>query len=136
MGLAERRASKEFLENRFPDLKKRIDQEAKFEVALEVKWDTLAVEGQAEMYDECWVKVYFQPLIAALKSICRDELGQEALRSELKQIIIQNTNGNYSSSSWANFQKGILVLDHEPITNVDYVEDRTKELITNLEKGL
>lgn len=136
MGLAERRASKEFLENRFPDLKQQIDRAAKFEVTLEVKWDTLAVEDQAHLYDECWAKVYFYPLIKALKWVCQDELGQEALQAELKQIVIQNINGAYYGDRWAHWHKGMLLLDHLPTTNVDDVEDRMKGLIAAIEKAI
>jgi hypothetical protein len=136
VGLAERRAIKEFETNRFPDLKQRIDQAAKFEVTMEVKWDTIAVEGESHLYDDSWPKVYFYPLIAALKSVCQDELGQEALREGLKQIIVQNMSGAYYGDRWAHFQKGVLLLDHLPTTNIDDVDDRTKGLIKVLESGL
>ncbi len=136
MGLAERRAIKEFETNHFPLLKQEIDQAANTEVAVEVKWETLAVENQAHLYDESFTKVYFQPLILALKSICRDSMGQEAILTSLKQIIIQNLNGIYYGDRWADFKEGVLILDHEPTTNIDDVADRTQGLIKVLEKGL
>jgi len=136
MGLAERRAIQEFERNRLPELKKEIDQAATVEVALDVQWNTLAIEDQAPLYDECWTKIYFTPLIAAFASICRDDMGREALSSTLKQIIIQNTGGIYYGDRWATFEDGILILDHEPTTNAESIEERTQGLIKVLEKAL
>src|SRR3954462_2343928 len=76
MGLAERRAAKEFETKRFPQLKKDIDDAAGFEVPVTVAWDTLAKEGEAHLYDDCWPKVYFQPLVAAFKGITIDDMGK------------------------------------------------------------
>jgi hypothetical protein len=136
MGLAERRAAKNFETNFFPQLKKQIDTAAHFEVPVEVRWDTLSSEDQAHMYEECWPKVYFQPLIEAIKRICIDDMGQEALKGSLKKIVIQNTNGTYSGERWAHFADGVLTLDHEPTTNVDSIDDRTNGLTQVLEKAL
>jgi hypothetical protein len=136
MGLAERRASHQFETSRFPSLKQQIDQAAMFEVPLEVKWDTLALEDEAHLYDESWSKVYFYPLIEALKSITRDAMGQEALKAYLKQIVSQNVNGAYYGDRWAHAHDGTLTLDHLPTTNVDDIQSRTDGLIKILEKEL
>jgi hypothetical protein len=52
MGLAERRASKQFQEMIYPDLKAAIDQAAGFEVTIAVDWESLALEDQAELYGD------------------------------------------------------------------------------------
>lgn len=136
MGLAERRAIQAFESNRLPEFQQEIDQAARFEVALDVKWQTLAVEEQSHLYDECWTKIYFAPLIAAFAAICQDEMGQDALKAALKQVTIQNTGGIYYGNRWATFQDGILNLDHEPTTNADDVAARTNGLIKVLEAAL
>ncbi len=136
MGLAERRAVKEFEEKRFPQLKKDIDQAAGFEVPVTVHWDTLAKEGMSHLYDGCWPKVYFQPLVEAFKAITFDDMGKEALKASLKKIEIQSRSGNSSSRRVASFDNGTLLLDHEPHTNVDDIKDRTKAIRELLESKL
>lgn len=136
MGLAERRAAKEFETKRFPQFKKDIDAAAGFEVPVEVKWDTLALEGESHLYEECWPKVYFVPLIDALKSITSDDMGKEALKASLKKIEIQNRADVSYGERIAHFDGGTLLLDHKPHTNVDDVKDRTNGIRTLLESKL
>jgi hypothetical protein len=136
MGLAERRAAKDFQDNYLPQLQAQIDQAAKMPVCLEIDWQSLMPEDQAHILVECWQKVYFEPLIAAFSSITRDELGTETLRAGLKKVVIKNSAGNYYGDRWANFADGILTLDHLPTSNIGDVYDRTNGLIKVLEKGL
>ena len=136
MGLAERRAAKEFETNRFPQFKKAIDEAAGFEVPVTVAWDTLAIEERAHLYDECWPQVYFVPLITALKAITVDDMGKEALKASLKKIEIQNRGDNSSGERMVSFEGGTLLLDHKPVTNVDDVDGRTKAIRTLLESRL
>ena len=136
LGLAERRAVKAFEESSFPALKKQIEEAAGFAPPLEVRWTHLATKDSADSYVDAWPKVYFKPLIEALKRVGRDAMGKEALKSGLKSIIIQNSSGNYSSERWATFRDGTLVLDHDPLSNQDYWEERKNRLVYILEKGL
>ncbi|AFE04486.1 hypothetical protein COCOR_02112 [Corallococcus coralloides DSM 2259] len=136
MGLAERRAAKEFETKRFPQFKKDIDEAAGFEVPVTVAWDTLALEGESHLYDQCWGQVYFVPLIEALKGITIDDMGKEALKGALKQIEIQNRSDISYGERMATFEGGILRLDHRPHTNIDDVKDRTKGIQTLLESKL
>ncbi len=136
MGLAERRAIKAFQDDRFPAFRQRIADAAGFEVPVEVNWESLALEGEAHLYDECWPKVYFEPLIAGLKSVGRDEMGKEALRSALKKVVVQNTTGAYYGDRWTSFEGGVLTLEHLPTTNADSVQERTDGLVQTLEKNL
>jgi len=136
MGLAERRATKTFQEKSFPALQADIEKLAGFPVGLEVNWDQLAKESYADGYEENWRKVYFQPVLDALKSICRVDLGKEALQAGLKKIIFQNTKDTYSADAAVSFTGGELLIDHDPCTNVDYVKDRADAVQKVLEKGL
>lgn len=136
MGLAERRATKEFESNRYPTLQQQITAAAQFEVPIEVKWETLAVDGYATSYDENWPKVYFTPLIEAFKSITRDQMGKEALASSLKKIVIENRSGIYYGDRFSSWADGTLTLDHEPCTNVDQIQERVDGLVKLLESKL
>ncbi len=136
MGLAERRAAKNFETNLLPGLKKQINEAAGFDVLLDVKWDTLAVDGYAESYDNFFPTVYFRPLIDALKAITIDDMGKEALKSSLKAVIIQNTRDSGNASAMPSFSGGTLTLDHSPSTNLGDEEARARAIRETLEKVL
>ena len=91
MGLAEKRVIKEFESTVYPDLKKKIDEAAGFSVPARGPPDTLAKD---EKYSSGWVagwpKIYFHPMIEAFKQICADDMGKEALKTALKQVVVQN----------------------------------------------
>lgn len=133
MGIAERKAASQFEESVYPKLKKEIDAAAHFEVPVEVDWATLAIDASEHLYEEAWTKVYFTPLIGALKAIAVDELGREVLRGALKRVVLQNVSGAYSGSSMVRFQDGVLTLDHAPTTNVDDIGDRQEAIRKALE---
>jgi hypothetical protein len=136
MGLAERRATKDFQDKLFPTLKAEIEKLAGFAVPLEINWEQLAKDDYASSYDESWKKVFFQPVIDALKKITRDQMGKDAIKSGLKKVVFCNTKGAYSPSSAITFTGGELVVDHDPVTNIDYIDDRTNHMVTILEKAL
>jgi len=135
MGLAERRATKDFQDKHFPTLQTEIHKAAGFAVPIEVTWDQLAVEGQTENYREAWSEIFFKPVIEALRQIGRDDMGREAVKTGLKKIEFRNSKGAYSPHSAITFQNGILMIDHE-LSNVGDTNDRTKYIIEIVEKGL
>ena len=135
MGLAERRATKEFQDKHFPELRNELHKVAGFPVPIEVNWDQLAVEGQTEDYQEAWTEIYFKPVIEALRQIGRDDMGKEAIKGGLKKVEFRNASGLYSPGSAITFVNGIVMIDHE-LSNVGDTKDRTKHLVEIIEKGL
>jgi hypothetical protein len=131
MGLTERRAVKAFSEGKFLQLKQDIDQAAGFDVPMAVNWDSLAADDCAHLYEEAFTKVYFRPLLDAIKGVCVDDLGKEALKSGLKQVVIED-----SGSSWPTFHSGVLTLPFYAVSNLDDWLDRKKSIQAVLEKGL
>lgn len=136
MGIAERRATKDFQDRALPGLMEQLHKHAGFPVEVEINWTQLAKEGAAERFLENWKKVYFTPVIDALKSVGRDDMGRDALREGLKKISFTNTSDKYSASSAISFVSGELSIDHDPDCNVDYVGERSDVVRTLLEKGL
>ena len=136
MGLAERRAAKQFETNRFPALTKELHGAAGFEVPLEVHWDAIATEGNSHLYDECWPQVYFQPLIAAFKDIASDDMGKEALKGALKKVVVHNTSDISYAGRMVKFESGVLTIDHAPTTNAHQVDERSRAIRETLEKSL
>lgn len=136
MGLAERRIAKDFQENEYQSFLKEVQEIVGKQLAIEVLWDTLSVDGMSHLYKDCWPQVYFQPLIQALKTICEDEMGKEAIAEELQKIIIKNEEGISSENKWASFIDKTLVLDHKPTTNINNIEGRAKTVKKLLEDNL
>lgn len=132
MGLAERRAVKAFEENRYPEFKSQINAAAGFDVPTEVDWTTLAIDDYGHLYDEAFPKVYFVPLIGALQAVAIDDMGRDALKEGLKKIVVRYGGGDTKMA----FEGGVLTLDHNPVSNLDYGDDRRQQLQRALEKGL
>lgn len=135
MGLAERRATKEFQDKQFIELRNEIHKAAGFPVPIEVNWEQLAVEGQVDYYKEAWTEIYFKPVIEGLRQIGRDDMGKEAIKGGLKKIEFRNSQGAFSPHSAISFVSGTLVIDHE-LSNVGDTKDRTKYIIEIVEKEL
>lgn len=131
MGLAERRAIKAFQDNRLPTHRAAIDAAAGFSVALDIDWESLSAPDFAHLYDEAFTKVYFDPLVAALKDITIDDLGRDALKAGLKSVRIKD-----EGSSWPTFEGGTLTLKFYAVSNLDDGESRHKSIRDVLEKGL
>jgi hypothetical protein len=136
MGLAERRAAKEFQANELPKLQTEVNDAAGFSVPIEAHWDEMSPEGESQLYKESWTAVYFEPLIAALKDVTRDDMGREALKEGLRRIVIRNSDGNGNSDYWAKFEENTLTLDHRPTETGGDMQGRTTRLIQVLESGL
>jgi hypothetical protein len=138
MGLTERRAQKEFVDSLFPALKAQIDKAAGFDVAVEVDWESLTVADYSHLYKECWPKVYFEPTVEALKAICVDDMGKDALKAKLKKIVIHNKHDISYGDRWASFDdgSGTVTLDHNPVSNIDDVKERKEGLQKLLESKL
>lgn len=135
MGLAERRAAKEFEDTQFPAFRDEIQKLAGAPIALEVNWSQLAGEGYGHLYKEAWPEIYFKPVIEGLRQIGRDAMGKDALKAALKKIEFRNSTGSSSPHSAITFQNGALVIDHE-CSNIGDTKDRTKYLIELVEKAL
>ncbi len=134
MGLAEKRAINDLTTTKFPQWQKQVQEAAGFPLTLEVKWDTLAVDGYAHIYNE-WETVFITPLVATLRSICGDQMGKDALKAKFNKVVIQNVKDTANPASSIDFDGSTLVLDHS-FANVDYHFERSKAWTEALEKVL
>ncbi|AFO57641.1 MULTISPECIES: hypothetical protein [unclassified Natrinema] len=134
MELGHKRKVKEFEDDEMPSLTESLDDAAGFEVDLDIEWESLIDERvDEELWFEGWTKVYFQPTIDAFASICRDELGQEALQADLESVVFKNKAGMTGDIS---YEDGVLTVDKEPCTNMDKVDKRTESIVSVLESSL
>jgi len=136
MGLAERRIIKTFQENQYESFLKEVKEVVGKDLEIDVAWDTIALDGMSHLYEKAWPQVYFEPTITALKSICADDIGKEAIAGELNKIVIKNEGGISSAHKWVNFENNTLTLDHKPTTNLGQISDRVKSLQELLENNL
>lgn len=137
MGLAQRRISKDFQDNAFPEWNAKLKAAVGFDVPIEIKWETMVSDDYEDKnyYFEWYTKVYFQPLVETFKSITADAMGKEALQASLKQIVIEGSS-DYSSYRGTTFEKGVFHVKHSFYSNVDNIDERIEGWTKLLESKL
>ncbi|MAY15279.1 MULTISPECIES: hypothetical protein [unclassified Thalassolituus] len=137
MGLKEKKAARDFEQDRLDSLKAQIFEAAKFEFEIEIKWDTITIDGYSHLYDQTWPLIYFEPVIIALKELCADDFCQEAVQADLKKIVIENDGDIHNSDKCASYSDGVLTINHSPIINAEnQVQDRAKTIREVIENAL
>jgi hypothetical protein len=87
MGLNERRKMKELQETTFPERVKEIAEICGKPIPYEVDWPSLADDAEALNFID---NLSCHRLNMALRVICQDEMGKEAVREGLKLIRLKN----------------------------------------------
>jgi hypothetical protein len=141
LGLAERRALKEYQEKTFLGLQTQITQAAGFEVPLEVQWDAIAQPGDATKYasDDYFTNIYFTPLVDALKKITADDMGKQALKTKLRKVVVTYNKATAPASNYPtglNFESGTLTINFQPYSNANDVTPRADAIQKLLESKL
>ena len=134
MGIPERRILKQFEEQEFPKWKRMINETAGFDVAMDIDWLSMELNGESHLYMNAIPKVYFMPLIDAIKSVSADAVGTAAIKDGLKRVVINGKTGT-TAQAW-RFEDGVLNVNHICINNIDDVKDRTDWLIKTFETKL
>ena len=108
MGLNERRKIKELQDTTFPGRVKEIEEICGQAIPYEVDWDSLADDAQALNFID---NISCHRLNMALRMICQDDLGKQAVREGLKLVKLKNvkTDGEKKIS----FGAGVLEM-HVP----------------------
>jgi len=102
MGLNERRKIKELQDTTFPGRVKEIEEICGKAIPYEVDWDSLAEDAEALNFID---NISCHRLNMALRMICQDDMGKEAVREGLKVVKLKNVKGAASSIT---FQGGTL----------------------------
>ncbi len=104
MGLAEKRLAKQIQEQDVPAFQSEIRNLTGFEPQLEILWDTFTAFDE---YPLTRLQNSILPdLIEVFQSICRDDLGKEALAGALKTIRLENTDN--PDGVTLTFEGGVL----------------------------
>lgn len=138
MSLAQRRMVKSFQDEKLPKLTEEINEAAGFDVPMEVDWAKIGkdvFEHNPTLFEEAVTKVYFLPLIEALKEIGSDDMGKEALQAGLKKVECKNTKNQWMEQA-ISFKDGTLLIDHGPVMHVGKVDERKAIIVKKLENGL
>lgn len=103
MGLAERRKIKELQETTFPGRVREIEEICGKEIPYEVDWDSLADDAEGLNFID---NISCHRLNMALRVICQDDLGKEAVREGLRLIKLKNVKDKSAMS--ITFAGGVL----------------------------
>ena len=87
MGLAERRKIKELTDTTIPEREKELLEITGSPIRYEIEWDSLANDAEGLNFLD---NISCHRLNMALRVICSDELGREAVRDGLKLVKLAN----------------------------------------------
>lgn len=87
MGLNERRKIKELQDTTFPGRVKEIEEICGAPIPYEVDWDSISDNADALNFID---NVSCHRLNMALRMICQDDMGKQAVREGLKKIKLKN----------------------------------------------
>ena len=102
-GLAERRKIKELQEVTFPERVKEIEEICGKAIPYEVDWESLADDAEGLNFID---NISCHRLNMALRTICIDEMGKEAVREGLRLIKLKNVKNRSDMS--ISFADGVL----------------------------
>ncbi len=126
MGLAERRKIKELQEVTLPGRVSEIAEICGAPIPYEVDWDSLADDAEALNFLD---NISCHRLNMALRVICQDEMGKEAVREGLKKVRLKNvkTKGEMSMT----FEGGVLEMHCAYALRTDgmYSDNAIRELL-------
>ncbi len=108
MGLNERRKIKELQETTFPGRVKEIEEICGKAIPYEVDWDSLADDAQGLNFID---NISCHRLNMALRMICQDDMGKEAVREGLKLVKLKNVTSEAEKKM--TFSAGVLEM-HVP----------------------
>jgi hypothetical protein len=103
MGLNERRKIKELQETTLPERVKEIEEICGKGIPYEVDWNSLAEDAEGLNFLD---NISCHRLNMALRTICCDEMGREAIREGLKTIKLKNVKDKSAMS--ITFDGGVL----------------------------
>jgi hypothetical protein len=103
MGLNERRKIKELQQATFPGRVREIQEICGAPIPYEVDWESLADDLQGLNFID---NVSCHRLNMALRMICQDEIGKEAVREGLKLVKLRNVKDQAAKK--ISFEGGVL----------------------------
>jgi len=103
MGLNERRKIKDLQDNTFPGRVKEIEEICGVAIPYEVDWESLADDAEGLNFID---NISCHRLNMALRVICQDDMGKQAVRDGLKKVRLKNVKDK--SAMKMTFENGVL----------------------------
>ena len=103
MGLAERRKIKELQDVTLPGRVREIEEICGAPIPYEVDWDSLADDAEGLNFMD---NLSCHRLNMALRVICQDDMGKDAVREGLKKVRLKNVKNKADMSM--TFEGGVL----------------------------
>src|SRR5579872_6418609 len=130
MGLNERRKIKELQDTTFPGRVKEIEEICGVAIPYEVDWGSLSDDMEGLNFID---NISCHRLNMALRPICSDDMGKQAVREGLKKIVLKNVKSKDQMK--ISFQGGVLEMHcaYALRTEGMYSDNEIRAL---LEKGL
>ena len=127
MGLNERRKIKELQETTFPGRVKEIEEICGKAIPYDVDWDSLADDMDGLNFID---NISCHRLNMALRMICQDDLGKEAVRDGLKLIRLKNVKDK--AAMRLTFEAGVLEMHCAYALRTDgmFGDGEIRELLT------
>jgi hypothetical protein len=124
MGLNERRKIKELQETTLPERTKEIAEICGKPIPYEVDWDSMSDNLEAlNFVDNCSC----HRLNMALRVICQDDMGKEAVRDGLKLIKLKNVKDRAAMK--LAFEGGTLEMHNAYAAREYYSDNEIRELL-------
>ncbi|HYM61938.1 MAG TPA: hypothetical protein VEZ11_13725 [Thermoanaerobaculia bacterium] len=126
MGLNERRKIKELQDVTFPGRVKEIEEICGKAIPYEVDWESLADDAEGLNFID---NLSCHRLNMALRTICVDEMGKEAVREGLRLIKLKNVKEK--SAMCISFENGVLEMRCAYAQRTDgmYSDNEIRELL-------
>ncbi|HEY4329414.1 MAG TPA: hypothetical protein VGN88_06740 [Phycisphaerae bacterium] len=125
MGLNERRKIKELQDTLLPGRVKEIQEICGKAISYEVDFDSMADDFNAlNFVDNCSC----HRLNMALRMICQDDMGKEAVRDGLKLVKLKNVKDKAAMK--LSFDNGILEMHNDYGHQNYYSDNEIRELLT------
>ena len=128
MGLNERRKIEELKNTTFPGRVKEIEEICGKAIPYDVDWNSLADDMEALNFID---NISCHRLNMALRVICQDDLGKQAVRDGLKQIKLKNVKDK--SAMKLAFDQGVLEMHCAYAQRTDgmFNDNQIRELLIN-----
>lgn len=89
MGLEEKRKIKEYQDTIIPERTKELEEIVGGSIPYDIDWETFANDSEALRFLD---NLSFHRINMAMRTICTDDLGKEAVRDAIKSIKLRNVD--------------------------------------------
>ena len=123
MGLNEKRKAKEIQDTVLPGRVKEIQEITGVAIPYDVDWDSFDTFEALNFMDNCSC----HRLNMALRVICQDDLGKNAIKDNLKKIKLKNVKDKAAMK--LSFEGGVLEMHNDYANHNYYSDNQIRELL-------